>query len=151
MTSLSSVAVSLHDEPPAVEAALVDAGLTQSNSEAAPLNNVRPLSCFAWLSSGEVIGGAIGRTWGQCCELRQLWVHPNHRRKGVATLLISTFEAGARERGCTNVYLDTFSFMAPSLYLALGYETKLSITGFAPGIVKHTMVKHFTDCKRSGT
>jgi hypothetical protein len=47
----------------------------------------------------------------------------------------------AEARGCRTVYLDTFSFQAPSLYRALGYQVRLEIAGFAPGIVKYTMVR----------
>ena len=33
------------------------------------------------------------------------------------------------------------SFQAPSLYRALGYQVRLELHGFAPGIVKYTMVR----------
>ena len=130
-----------HDEVPADEAALVDAGLDASNALAAPLHDVAPLACFAHLPSGAVVGGAVGRTWGSCCELQQLWVEPAQRRQGIGAGLVRAFEARAQARGCNVYYLYTFSFQAPSLYRSLGYEVVLALEGFAPGIVKYTMLR----------
>ena len=131
----------VHEQVPTEEAALIDAGLGVSNESAAPLHEVLPLSCFARLPSGAVIGGVIGRTWGICCELQQLWVEEEHRRQGIGRKLVREFELHAQLRGCQKFYLETFSFQAPSLYRSLGYEVKLELRGFAPGVVKYTMVR----------
>jgi len=136
------VAISVHDDAPEEEARIVDLGLSASNSQAAPMHEVRALSCFARIPQGAVVGGAIGRTWGLCCELQQLWVHADHRRQGIGTRLVQEFEMVAQSRGCNMFYLDTFSFMAPSLYRSLGYEAKLTLHGFSPGVTKYTMIKH---------
>ncbi|MEQ1736311.1 MAG: GNAT family N-acetyltransferase, partial [Rhodoglobus sp.] len=113
------------------EAELVGDGLDSANAGAAPLDDVVPLSCFARLPDGAVVGGAIGRTWGVCCELQQLWVEPARRRQGLGAELVKAFEAHAAARGCSTYYLETFSFQAPSLYRSLGYEVALALEGFA--------------------
>ncbi len=59
------ISVTTHDDCPPEETAIVDAGLDAYNNAAAPLHEVTPLSCFARLPSGVVIGGAVGRTWGR--------------------------------------------------------------------------------------
>ncbi len=133
--------VSVHDDHPPDESALVDDGLGEANDAAAPLHEVRPLSCFAREDSGRVIGGAVGRWWGACCELQQLWVHPSHRARGVATRLIAAFEARAREHGCSTFYLETFSFQAPALYRSLGYTVAYENKAYPHGIVKYVMIK----------
>jgi GNAT superfamily N-acetyltransferase len=133
--------VSLHDDLPAEESALVDAGLGQANASSAPLHEVRPLSCFVRSAEGAVVGGAIGRTWGLCCELQQLWVEPAHRRIGLGSLLVRRFEERAESRGCRTFYLETFSFQAPASYRSLGYEARLTLRGFGAGIAKHVMVR----------
>jgi GNAT superfamily N-acetyltransferase len=130
-----------HDDVPADAGRVVDQGLGDSNEAAAPLDQVQPLSCFARGPAGEVVGGAVGRTWGACCELQQLWVDPARRRQGIGAQLVRRFEAQARARGCRVFYLETFSFQAPRLYESLGYRTGCTIEGFAPGIQKHVMVK----------
>lgn len=133
------------DEVPADAAAVVDAGLGAANEGAAPLDDVRALAAFARDADGNVIGGAVGRTWGACCELQQLWVDPTRRRQGLGSALVSAFEARARERGCRTFYLETFSFQAPTLYRSLGYRVVHTIRGFAPGIEKHLMVREEPD------
>lgn len=130
-----------HDEPPPADVAAVDQGLGDANATAAPLQEVRPLACFARDAAGTVIGGAVGRTWGECAELQQLWVDPSHRGRGLATVLVRRFEQQALARGCRRCYLDTFSFQAPGLYRGLGYASQMQIEGFAPGIVKYTMLR----------
>ncbi|MGB0061243.1 GNAT family N-acetyltransferase, partial [Candidatus Binatus sp.] len=51
-----------------------------------------------------------------------LWVDPALRGKGYATKLMNAIEQLAIQRGCTNSYLDTFSFQARPLYEKLGYK-----------------------------
>lgn len=123
------------------EIALVDAGLSAFNDAAAPLHEVRSLACLARDGQGQVVGGAIGRRWGRCCELLQLWVEEAQRRQGIATQLIRAFEQGAREQGCTHFYLETFSFQAPALYLGLGYRVAYARHDFPHGIVKFHLTK----------
>jgi len=131
---------STHDEA-TPEGAVVDAGLDDWNAHAAPLDAVQPITCIARTQSGEVVGGAVGRTWGTCAELQQVWVAPPHRRRGVGSRLVRLYEARASERGCRTFYLTTFSFQAPSLYRSLGYEVALELLGFPDGIVKYLMVR----------
>ena len=137
-----SFTVSVHDSYPPEESELVDGGLGEANDVAAPLHEVKPLSCFAWAESGQVIGGAVGRWWGPCCELQQLWVLPSHRRRGIGTQLIQAFETRAREHGCSSFYLETFNFQAPALYQSLGYTVAYEHAVYPHGIVKYIMVKH---------
>ena len=132
---------SAHDDVPPEEGRLIDTGLGASNEAAAPLHEVHPLSCFARLPSGIVVGGVVGRSWGTCCELQQLWVDPEYRRRGMGARLVREFERHAHARGCRTFYLETFSFQAPSLYRSLGYEVKLELRGFSAGIVKYTMFR----------
>ncbi len=138
---MSNVTITAHDDHPAVESAVVDDGIGHSNDSAAPLHEVKPLSCIAYEEDGTVVGGAVGRRWGNCCELQQLWVEPAHRRQGIATRLMTAFELQAQSHGCVSFYLETFSFQAPELYRALGYKVAHENKAFPHGIVKYLMVK----------
>jgi GNAT superfamily N-acetyltransferase len=135
------IAYETHDDAPPGATGIVDAGLSDANLAAAPLAAVVALTCFARDDAGAVIGGAVGRTWGECCELQQLWVAPPYRRQGIGSALVRRFEARGRERGCRTFYLTTFSFQAPSLYKRLGYRAAAEIRGFPAGIVKYLMVR----------
>lgn len=127
------------DTPPEDRLLAVDAGLERHNHAAAPLADVRPLAAFATDDSGTVVGGAVGRTWGKCCELLQLWVAPEHRSRGVGSRLLLDFEARARARGCSVFYLTTLSFQAPEFYRRHGYDVLARIAGYPEGIVKFLM------------
>ena len=127
--------------PPADSLRVVDEGLEEHNSAVAPLAEVSPLAAFAADSSGKVIGGAIGRTWGRCCELLQLWVTPEHRALGVGSRLLREFEAHARGRGCNVFYLTTLSYQAPDFYRKHGYKVLARINGYPNDIVKYLMHK----------
>jgi ribosomal protein S18 acetylase RimI-like enzyme len=134
--------ISTHEAWPREAAAAVDAGLDAHNDLARPLQDVRALACIAQDPEGRVLGGALGRTWGRCCELQQLWVDDSCRHQGLGTRLMSAFEAAAEARGCTTFYLDTFSFQALGFYRGLGYEVALTIAGYTGGVEKYTLIKH---------
>ena len=134
------IRITEHEDLPTEAAALIDAGLGTSNDAAAPLHEVRPLSCFARDEEGAVVGGAIGRSWGHCCELQQLWVQPDSRRRGLGAMLIKAFEELAQHRGCSVFYLETFNFQAPELYKSMGYEITHEHAVYPHGIVKYIMV-----------
>lgn len=135
-----TVAISVHDHLPA-DAACVDTGLGEFNDTAAPLHEVERLACLARDAQGAVVGGVVGRTWGPCAEIQQLWVAEAHRRHGIATRLMRAFEARAAERGCRAFYLETFSFQAPGFYEKLGYRRAFALDVYPHGIVKFTMVR----------
>ncbi|MGE0358825.1 MAG: GNAT family N-acetyltransferase [Burkholderiales bacterium] len=135
------LAYATHDEPPPEMALEVDRGLDAHNVSAAPLDGVRPLAVFATGASGRIVGGAVGRTWGECCELLQLWVDDGFRRSGVGSELMRRFEARGRERECSVFYLTTLSFQAPGFYERHGYGTLAVISGYPDGIRKFLMQK----------
>lgn len=132
---------STSDAPPAESVRAVDAGLHQYNYAVAPLADVSPVAAFAADPSGQVIGGAIGRTWGRCCELLQLWVASEHRASGVGSRLLREFETHAKGRGCNVFYLTTLSFQAPDFYRKHGYQVLAEINGYPDDIVKYLMHK----------
>lgn len=135
--------ITAYDHCPAEESAIVDQGIGEANHAAAPLHEVQAISCFAKSPAGEVLGGAIGRGWGEVCELQQLWVAPSHRKQGIGTQLLETFEAQAMSRGCGHIHLETFSFQSPDFYEARGYQIEYVRTGFPHGIVKYHLAKQF--------
>jgi ribosomal protein S18 acetylase RimI-like enzyme len=137
----ASVSIATYDDVPAAEGAIVDTGLGEFNDAAAPLHEVRRLSCFARAPGGEVIGGAVGRTWGSAAEIQQLWAADAHRHQGIGARLVRAFETRATERGCRTFYLETLSFQAPRFYASLGYRVVFELAAFPHGIVKFTMLR----------
>ncbi|MGE4049477.1 MAG: GNAT family N-acetyltransferase [Piscinibacter sp.] len=138
---LAALVFSTTDTPPEDKLLAVDTGLEQHNYAVAPLADVRQLAAFAADEVGTVVGGAVGRTWGQCCELLQLWVTPELRSGGVGSWLLHEFEARARTRCCSVFYLTTLSYQAPDFYRRHGYAVLAQIAGYPNGIVKYLMHK----------
>lgn len=142
---MDPITIDVHDDVPPEEGAVVDAGLGDFNDAAAPLHEVRRLSCFARAPGGEVIGGVVGRTWGPAAEIQQLWVADAHRHAGVGARLVRAFETRAAGRGCRTLYLETLSFQAPRFYASLGYRVVHELAAFPHGIVKFTMLREIGD------
>jgi len=58
------------------------------------------------------------------CELKRIWVEPEHRRRGVATALVAALERRAATLGYRRVVLSTGARQeaAVACYVAAGYE-----------------------------
>ncbi|MEQ8763040.1 MAG: GNAT family N-acetyltransferase [Planctomycetota bacterium] len=125
----------------------VDQGLGDFNEQYGGLDAVRPLYLMAHDEAGQLAGGIIARTWGECCEVQMLWVEETRRGEGLGRTLMTRAEDAARERGCTLLYLDTFTFQAPELYRGLGYDEDLVIRGFPGGVAKHHFSKRLVDAE----
>jgi len=123
------------------EITVVEKGLQKFNEANSTEGEVKPLHVIANKKNGGVSGGAIGRTWGKCCELQELWVDAELRGKGVGTSLMRSFELEAEKRGCNLIYLSTFSFQSPAFYKKRGYKEVSRISGFSGGEEKIHMQK----------
>ncbi|AEV86537.1 Streptothricin acetyltransferase [Actinoplanes sp. SE50] len=71
---------------------------------------------------GELVAGVSGWTWGQAAGIGMTWVREDHRGTGVGTGAMTAFESEARSRGCTHVFVTSFTFQAPAFYQRLGYR-----------------------------
>lgn len=110
-------------------------------SDTDPHHDAQALTVGARWDGGEMIGGAIGHTWGPFCKLQHVWVVPAAQHRGLATQLMNKFHRDAAARGCRIFYLVTMSPDAPTFYEKFGYRTRLSIDGAAPGATRRLMVR----------
>lgn len=81
----------------------------------------------------QIVAGITGWTWGDCCELQSLWVHPSLRGQGLGAQLLAAAEAEAAARGCTQTVHLTYDFQARRLYEKTGYELVGQVTDFPRG------------------
>jgi GNAT superfamily N-acetyltransferase len=69
-----------------------------------------------------LVAGVSGWTWGQAAGVGRTWVREDHRGTGVGTSAMTAFESEAKRRGCTHVFVTSFTFQAPGFYQRLGYQ-----------------------------
>jgi GNAT superfamily N-acetyltransferase len=70
----------------------------------------------------ELVAGVSGWTWGVAAGIGMTWVREDARGTGLGERLLADFESEARERGCTHVFVTSFTFQAPGFYEKQGYR-----------------------------
>jgi ribosomal protein S18 acetylase RimI-like enzyme len=100
----------------------IQQGLFDANVKSTGDGHFDPICVTARDSKSTVIGGVVGEAYWGWVNFTTVWVHPEHRRQGIASEMLQQAEAEAARLGYTQAYLDTFSFQSPDLYLRLGYE-----------------------------
>jgi len=76
------------------------------------------------VEAGEAVaGGAFKRFDENTAELKRIWTHSRHRRRGLARRVVEELEKEARTFGYQRIYLTTGPQQpeAKALYLATGY------------------------------
>ena len=71
---------------------------------------------------GRLLAGASGWTWGEAAGIAMTWVDAEQRGSGLGAALLDAFEEEARRRGCTHVFVTSFTFQAPEFYQRRGYR-----------------------------
>ena len=72
--------------------------------------------------AGALAAGMSGWTWGVAAGIGMTWVREAARGDGLGTRLLTAFEVEARARGCTHVFVTSFTFQAPGFYERRGYR-----------------------------
>jgi ribosomal protein S18 acetylase RimI-like enzyme len=111
--------VESHPDP--IQLQLLEEQINQYNVRATGFEDYRPLAIFVQDDQQSLVAGISGYTWGGCCEIDFLWVHPDYRRQGYGRELLQTAETEAANRGCHLVFLNSHNFEAPDFYQRLGY------------------------------
>jgi len=123
---------SVESQPDPADVEFLEAQIRSAASEATGLGDEAELAIFL-REGGTVVAGISGWTWGDCCELQNLWVDPRLRGQGLATRLIAAAEAEAVARGCTQTVHLTYGFQARALYEKVGYELVARVEDFPSG------------------
>ena len=126
------VGLRAEDRPDPADIELLETNIRREASAVTGLGDEIDLAIF--VREGDVIvAGISGWTWGDCCEMQNLWVKPSHRGYGLATRLIEAAEAEAAARGCTQTVHFTYGFQARDLYERTGYELVGRVEDFPSG------------------
>ncbi|MCU1681623.1 MAG: putative transporter permease protein [Amycolatopsis sp.] len=76
-------------------------------------------------NGASVAGGAFMRHDERSAELKRMWTHSAHRRRGLARLVLAELEDEAKRRGYRRMFLTTGPKQpeAAALYTASGYRS----------------------------
>ena len=115
--------------------------LNQFNNERVGEDGHTPLNIVEYDINGNMIGGILGGTYWGWMYVDILWVHENHRYKGIGSKLLREAEKEATCRGCHHVHLDTMSWQAPEFYQKHGYEVIGILPDIPNGNQKYLLMK----------
>lgn len=134
MASDESVAVGLRveDRPDPSDLDVLETNIRREASAVTGLGDEIDLAIFV-REAGVIVAGISGWTWGDCCEMQNLWVKPSHRGQGLATRLIAAADTEAAARGCSQAVHFTYGFQARELYERTGYELIGRVEDFPSG------------------
>lgn len=85
---------------------------------------------------GNIIAGILSVFCWTWLEVDILWVDENYRGQGYGSRLLIEVEKIAKDKGCTFIKLNTFSFQAPDFYKKHGYKV-IAVIDNAPKGHKH--------------
>lgn len=101
----------------------LSAELDAHNAAATPgVDPARELTVQILDPDAELSAGLSGWTWGLAAGIAMTWVRESARGDGLGARLLESFEAEARDRGCTHVFVTSFTFQAPGFYERHGYR-----------------------------
>lgn len=120
----------LSDAPTPDEVQFLENQIDEHNMAGTGRRDFRPLALFRRTDQGTIEAGLYGFTWADWLEIKLVWVREDLRGRGYGRQLIEAAEAEARARGCTHVWLDSYTFQAPTFYQRLGYEVFGRLPGY---------------------
>ena len=139
------------EEPSSADIEFLEDRLYECNASATGIGDGRSLGVFLRDEAGSIVAGAAGHTWGETCELRQVWVAASFRGSGLGRRLIAEAEAEALRRGCQQLVLTTHSFQAPEFYRKLGFEVVSELAGYPRGHSQVVLRKPLSPTRNGAT
>lgn len=135
-------AIVVTDEIDPVAEDVIGNGLNRFNDEVTGYADRRPLAVVVRDSAtGEILGGATGRTSLGLLFLDLFYLPQSLRGAGLGTRVLSLFEDEGRRRGCRSAVLYTISFQAPAFYERRGWRRFGEVACDPPGASRVFMTK----------
>lgn len=107
----------------------LNAGLDAYNLQASGIGDQRKLTVRVDDEDGRLVAGLRGWSWGTCAGISMVWVREDARAQGWGAHLLDAAEQVARERGCRQIVVSSFTFQAPHFYERCGYVETGRIEG----------------------
>ncbi len=109
-----------------------------------------PVGFYVMDADGLVLGGLMGNIWARWLHVGTLWVDVRVRGRGHASRLMAAAERYALEKGCTDSFLETFSFQARPFYEKLGYRVFGTLDNYPEGHTYYYLTKRLDASWRLG-
>lgn len=138
---MNSISIKIEHSPDQETKSAIQTGLFDANVQSTGDGSFDLVFVAARDSNSKVIGGVVGEAYWGWVNFTTVWVHPEHRKKGLASQMLKVAESEAARKGYTQAYLDTFSFQSPDLYLRAGYEVFGQLDNFPVGSMRVFMRK----------
>jgi ribosomal protein S18 acetylase RimI-like enzyme len=122
----------LTDDPSPEDTQFVEDQINAHNTVRTGRRDFRPLGVFLRDDQHNIVAGLSGFTWAGWLEIKFLWVRDDLRGRGHGRRLIEAAEAEARARRCQHVWLDSYTFQAPTFYQRLGYQVFGTLQDYPP-------------------
>lgn len=103
----------------------------------------KSLNIFISDHQGEIWGGLVADTYWGWLEIDDFWLDESLRRQGYGREMLAYIEAEAIKEGCTQAFLQTFSFQARGFYEKQGYYVVGQMDDYPPGHALYWMRKDF--------
>lgn len=97
-----------------------------------------------------IAGGAFRRYDQETAELKRVWTHPGHRRRGLGLTVVRELERQAVRQGYRRIYLTTGPRQpeAAALYLASGYAPLYDLEADPETVGPHPFEKTLGEATR---
>ena len=126
--------ITLEEMPSDDDLGVLRNGLAEYGQSMFGTTSVVDVTFFVRDESGQIVGGVHGNygSFGWM-YVDTLWVSERLRGNDYGTRLMNLIEDAAIRNGCTQSYLNTFSFQAPEFYKKLGYTVFAELEDFPAG------------------
>jgi GNAT superfamily N-acetyltransferase len=101
--------------------ARLDAELSAYNLETSGVHVRSEFTVKIEDDAGDLVAGLSGWTWGTCAGISLVWVREDRRNQRAGARLLAAADRVARERGCHQIVVSSFTFQAPGFYERHGF------------------------------
>ena len=118
------------------DSSLIRNKLIEFNSQQVPNGRYEDVNLNIKNDIGEIIAGLNSAICWNWMEIDILWLKEDYRKHGFGKRLLEEAEKISREKDCSFIKLNTFSFQAPEFYKKYGYKV-IAVIENAPYDNKH--------------
>lgn len=92
---------------------------------------------FTFTDEEKVLGAVVAKTFWGGLHIKNLYVSPDARGRGIGRELMNAACVKGKELGCRFAFVETMSFQALDFYQKLGFELEFTRPGYDHGVSFH--------------